>query len=111
MLKATDIQPGDTVFHLVRAEPLQGLPGYIRHVRVLANEPGTVVHTPGTVRVRFLSGTDTVTGQTVRWTLPGSYWQNGLRPEPPEFEEEAVPEELDSSDPGAVRRMLSGSLR
>jgi hypothetical protein len=97
MLKATEIQPGDTVFQRVRAEPLQGLPAHLRHIRVLANEPGTVTHTPGTVRVRFLSGTDTATGRTVRWTLPLGYWQNGHRPAPPQ----AVPEPAPAESPEA----------
>jgi hypothetical protein len=108
MLKATEIQPGDTVFQRVRAEPLQGLPARLRHIRVLANEPGTVTHTPGTVRVRFLSGTDTATGRTVRWTLPLGYWQNGVRPVPPQAAQEPTPEE--SQEASEFWQTLSAAL-
>lgn len=107
MLKATEIQSGDTVFQQVRSDP--GTPAYIRHVRVLANEPGTVVHGPGTLRVRFLSGTDTVTGHTVRWTLPLSYWQNGLRSVPLEQVQEFLPQR--DASPDAVQRMLAAAGR
>jgi hypothetical protein len=93
MIKATDLRRGDTVFQRIPADPGAGVPAYIRHVRVRANEPGTVVHGPGTLRVRFLTGTDTVTGHTVRWTLPTAYWQNGLRPVPPQAAPEPAPVE------------------
>jgi hypothetical protein len=101
-MKTADLSVGDTVFQTVLTSPEDGQRPFVRHILVTGNEPGTVVHGPGTIRVRELAGTDKATGQTVRWTAPGAQLRAAYRPLPPEPVQEAAPVALDP-----IQRMLA----
>lgn len=118
-MKTADLEHGDTVFQTVRAAvPTahldadatvsggRGETPFIRHIVVTAIEQGTVVHGPGTIRVLRFTGTDSATGQTVRWTSPRSQWRAAYRPQPPKPVQEFLPQG-DPSGLDVIQRMLA----